>query len=75
MLNLNIAADLKAACVSDAALTTLSDKVLLVSSKQLSKILGKKNKGAVTKKEWIEFFIIGAISLTVIGLYSGWPNP
>jgi hypothetical protein len=47
MLNLNIAADLKAACVSDAALTTLSDKVLLVSSKQLSKILGKKNDNSL----------------------------
>ena len=47
MVNLNIAANLKSVCTSDAALATLSDKVLLVSSKQLSKILGKKNDNSL----------------------------
>ena len=46
-MNIKIAEDLKSKCASDAALATLSDKVLLVSSKQLSKILGKKNDSSL----------------------------
>ena len=46
-MNINIAADLKKVCTSDEALTSISDKVLLVSSKQLSKILGKKNDNSI----------------------------
>ena len=46
-MNINIATDLKNKCVSDAALASISDKVLLVSSKQLSKILGKKNDNSL----------------------------
>ena len=37
-MNINIAADLKAACASDAALASISDRVLLVSSRQLDSI-------------------------------------
>jgi hypothetical protein len=46
-MNLNIAKDLKQQCLSDEAIASLSDKVLLVSSKQLSKILGKKNDNSL----------------------------
>jgi len=46
-MNINIAADLKKVCTSDEALSSISDKVLLVSSKQLSKILGKKNDNSL----------------------------
>jgi hypothetical protein len=46
-MNLNIAYDLKSICLSDAALASLSDKVLLVSSKQLAKILGKPNDNSL----------------------------
>jgi len=46
-MNINIAADLKAACASDAALASISDRVLLVSSRQLAKILGKKNDNSL----------------------------
>ena len=42
-MNLKIAKDLKEQCLSDEAIASLSDKVLLVSSVQLAKILGKKN--------------------------------
>ena len=43
MMNIQIAQELKSRCLSDAAIASISDRVLLVSSKQLSKILGKKN--------------------------------
>ena len=46
-MNLNIARDLKQQCLSDEAIASLSDKVLLVSSVQLSKILGKKNDNSL----------------------------
>ena len=46
-MNLKIAEDLKQKCLSDAALSSISDKVLLVSSKQLSKVLGKKNDNSL----------------------------
>jgi len=46
-MNLNIARDLKEQCLSDKAIASLSDKVLLVSSKQLAKILGKKNDNSL----------------------------
>ena len=46
-MNINIARDLKEQCLSDKAIASLSDKVLLVSSKQLSKILGKKNDNSL----------------------------
>ena len=46
-MNIKIAADLKQVCVSDAALAGIVEKVLLVSSKQLSKILGKKNDNSL----------------------------
>jgi len=43
MLNLQKAKDIKQVCISDAALKEIAEKVILVSSKQLAKILGKKN--------------------------------
>ena len=46
-MNLNIAKDLKQQCLSDEVIASLSDKVLLVSSIQLSKILGKKNDNSL----------------------------
>ena len=46
-MNIKIAADLKQVCVSDAALAGIAEKVLLVSSKQLAKILGKKNDSSL----------------------------
>ena len=46
-MNLNIARKLKDQCLSDEAIASLSDKVLLVSSKQLAKILGKKNDNSL----------------------------
>ena len=46
-MNLNYARDLKEQCLSDEAIASLSDKVLLVSSKQLAKILGKKNDNSL----------------------------
>ena len=46
-MNLNYAQDLKQLCLSDEAIASISDKVLLVSSKQLSKILGKKNDNSL----------------------------
>ena len=46
-MNLNIAQDLKFNCASEAALASITEKVLLVSSKQLSKILGKKNDSSL----------------------------
>ena len=46
-MNLNIARDLKQQCLSDEAIASLSDRVLLVSSKQLAKILGKKNDNSL----------------------------
>jgi len=42
-MNLNIARDLKQQCLSDEAIASISDRVLLVSSKQLAKIFTKKN--------------------------------
>jgi hypothetical protein len=46
-MNLNIARELKDQCLSDEAIASLSDKVLLVSSVQLAKILGKKNDNSL----------------------------
>ena len=46
-MNLNIAQDLKNICLSDEAIASISDKVLLVSSVQLAKILGKKNDNSL----------------------------
>ena len=46
-MNLNYAQDLKQLCLSDEAIASVSDKVLLISSKQLSKILGKKNDNSL----------------------------
>ena len=46
-MNLNIARKLKDQCLSDEAIASLSDKVLLVSSVQLAKILGKKNDNSL----------------------------
>jgi hypothetical protein len=46
-MNLNIARKLKDQCLSDEAIASLSDKVLLVSSVQLAKILGKKNDSSL----------------------------
>ena len=47
MMSIQIAQDLKSKCLSDAALASIADRVLLVSSKQLSKILGKKNDNSL----------------------------
>tara|TARA_R100000479_G_scaffold140199_1_gene76148 strand:- start:42 stop:290 length:249 start_codon:yes stop_codon:yes gene_type:complete len=47
MLNINIATELKSKCLDDAALASISDRVLLVSSKQLAKVLGKKNDNSL----------------------------
>ena len=46
-MNLNIARKLKDKCLSDEAIASLSDRVLLVSSVQLAKILGKKNDNSL----------------------------
>ena len=46
-MNLQIAQDLKSKCLSDAALASIADRVLLVSSKQLAKILGNKNDSSL----------------------------
>ena len=46
-MNLNIARDLKQQCLSDEAIASISDRVLLVSSKQLAKILGKPNDNSL----------------------------
>jgi|TARA_E500000305_G_scaffold106272_1_gene104650 hypothetical protein len=46
-MNKQLAYDLKSRCLSDAAIASLSDKVLLVSSKQLAKILGKPNDNSL----------------------------
>ena len=46
-MNIKIAANLKQNCVSDLALPGIAEKVILVSSKQLSKILGKKNDNSL----------------------------
>jgi|GEM_PF-1586655 len=46
-MRLNIARDIKEQCLSDKAIASISDKVLLVSSKQLAKILGKKNDNSL----------------------------
>jgi hypothetical protein len=46
-MNLNYAQELKTICLSDTAIASLSDKVLLVSSAQLAKILGKKNDSSL----------------------------
>ncbi len=42
-MDLNFANNLKDKCLSDEAIASLSDRVLLVSSVQLARILGKKN--------------------------------
>ena len=47
MMNIQIAQELKSRCLSDAAIASISDRVLLVSSKQLAKILGKKNDSSL----------------------------
>ena len=46
-MNLNYAKDLKQLCLSDAAIASISDKVLLVSSQQLAKILGKRKDNSL----------------------------
>ena len=46
-MDLNFANNLKDKCLSDEAIASLSDKVLLVSSVQLAKILGKKNDNSL----------------------------
>ena len=46
-MNIKIAANLKQNCVSDLALAEIAEKVILVSSKQLSKILGKRNDNSL----------------------------
>ena len=47
MMNIQIAYNLKSKCLSDAAIASIADRVLLVSSKQLAKILGKKNDSSL----------------------------
>lgn len=46
-MNLELAKDLKKRCLSDTALKDISTRVLLVSSKQLAMILGKKDDGSL----------------------------
>ena len=46
-MNIQIAQDLRSKCLSDAAIASIADRVLLVSSKQLAKILGKKNDSSL----------------------------
>ena len=46
-MDLNFANNLKNKCLSDEAIASLSDRVLLVSSVQLAKILGKKNDNSL----------------------------
>ena len=46
-MKINIAQDLKEQCLSDKAIASMSDRVLLVSSVQLAKILGKKNDSSL----------------------------
>jgi|TARA_R110002126_G_scaffold100588_2_gene232206 hypothetical protein len=46
-MDLNTANNLKDKCLSDEAIASLSDRVLLVSSVQLAKILGKKNDNSL----------------------------
>ena len=43
MLNLQKAQDIKSVCISDAALKEIAETVILVSSKQLAMILGKRD--------------------------------
>lgn len=46
-MNLELAHNLKSICLTDAAIASISEKVLLVSSKQLAKILGKPNDNSL----------------------------
>ena len=46
-MNIKIAANLKQNCVSDLALAGIAGNVGIVSSKQLSKILGKRNDNSL----------------------------
>ena len=46
-MNLELAHNLKSICLSDAAIASISERVLLVSSKQLAKILGKPNDNSL----------------------------
>ena len=46
-MNLELAHSLKSTCLSDAAIASISERVLLVSSKQLAKILGKPNDNSL----------------------------
>ena len=46
-MDLNFANNLKDKCLSDEAIASISDRVLLVSSVQLAKILGKKNDNSL----------------------------
>jgi len=46
-MNKNTARDLKEQCLSDEAIASISNRVLLVSSVQLAKILGKKNDNSL----------------------------
>ena len=47
MMNIQLAYNLKSKCLSDAAIASIADRVLLVSSKQLAKSLGKKNDSSL----------------------------
>ena len=47
MMNIQLAYNLKSKCLSDAAIASIADRGLLVSSKQLAKILGKKNDSSL----------------------------
>ena len=47
MMNIQLAYNLKSKCLSDDAIASIADRVLLVSSKQLAKILGKKNDSSL----------------------------
>ena len=42
MMNIQLAYNLKSKCLSDAAIASIADRVLLVSSKQLAKFLERK---------------------------------
>ncbi len=46
-MNLELAHNLKSICLSDAAIASISERVLLVSSKQLARILGKPNDNSL----------------------------
>ena len=51
MMNIQLAYNLKSKCLSDAAIASIADRVLLVSSKQLAKILERKMIAALDPKD------------------------